>query len=380
MLQAYKNITGFLGSMTTKHPLLKIAPFHPDFLKYFDHLISEALTVLDALNATEEQRRVLREKLLDGNGFFAAVTEVETLIHLHHRGFEIRIEPLYPSRGPDFFVEKDDFQSFVEDRSIGPEDHEIGLDLKFEYLRTKLDKVKSRYSLHFTIPDGFVAYSKELKRAVSRAIDMLRKVEKENRKEAALYYLGPDDYVLLDKNILLAGYDANASEQELEIQSRCMQPGIFVVDYQQTSPEPISGMYALGDEPRWLRPHSRILKSLHAKISQMQKGARNVIALDISHANVTETNVTDALYGSIGIEIRIDPATGRPAMAGQIRERDGFFRLTTRVQAVVSVRRSRTAEAGFTTIWTVFPTNNDKAELPMTREELSQFGTVVEAE
>ena len=106
MLQAYKHITGFIGSLTTKHPLLKIAPFHSDFLKYFDELIGEALTTLDVVGATAEERRVLRDKLLDGNGFFAAVTEVETLIHLHRKGFEIKIEPLYPLRGPDFFVRR----------------------------------------------------------------------------------------------------------------------------------------------------------------------------------------------------------------------------------------------------------------------------------
>ena len=377
MLQAYKNITGFIGSVTTKHPLLKIAPFHSDFLKYFDDLIGEALTVLDTLGATAEERRVLRDKLLDGNGFFAAVTEVETLIHLHRKGFEIKIEPLYPSRGPDFFVERGGFQSFVEDRSIGPEEHEIGLDLKFEYLRAKLEKVKSRYSLHFTIPETFVAYSKEMKRAVSTAIEVLHQVENQNRREAALYYFGPGDYELLDRNILLAGYSANASERELEIQSRCAQPGAFVVDYQQSFPEPLSGMYALGDEARWLEPHSRIVKSLHAKISQMQKGKRNVIVLDISHANVTETNVADALYGTVGFQVKMDPATDRPKIAGQIRKADGFFRSTTRVQGVVSVRRARTDRGSFTTVWTVFPTNNGNAESPMTREELSMFGTVV---
>ncbi len=36
------------------------------------------------------------------------------------------------------------------------------------------------------------------------------------------------DYQLLDRNLLLSGYDSNASEEELEIQSRCMQPGAFV--------------------------------------------------------------------------------------------------------------------------------------------------------
>ena len=167
MLQQYANITAFLGSIPSKHLLVRIAPLRSDFLAYFDTLLSRATQVLDSTAVGEEQRQVLRDKLCDANGFFAAVTEVETLFHLAGGNFRLTIEPMYPSRGPDFLVEKKDgFRCFVEDRSIGPEEHEIGLDLKFDYLHKKLENVKSRYALHFNIPGQYVAYSPELKGAV----------------------------------------------------------------------------------------------------------------------------------------------------------------------------------------------------------------------
>jgi hypothetical protein len=375
VLQNYLNITTFLGSISSKHPLVKIAPFRPDFLVYFDNLLSRAVLILDSLPGAKEQRLVLRDKLCDRNGFFAAVTEVETLIHLANAKFNLIIEPMYPARGPDFLAEKNTFRCFVEDRSIGPEEHEIGLDLKFEYLQKKLEGVPSRYALHFDIPDQYVVYSPELKRAVHTALRVLKDVENAGKKEAALYYFGNGDYQLLNKNLLVSGYDLNASEEELEIQSRCMQPGILCVDYQRVSEEPETGLFALGDEARWLQPQSRIRSVLSSKIDQMVKGERNIIVLDISHANVTETNVADALYGSVGFEIGLQPAIQRPAVVGQKRKNDGFFRNTTRMQAVVAVRRVARNNS-LDTVWTVFPTNNAAAHMRLTIAELQQFGEI----
>ena len=94
----------------------------------------------------------------------------------------------------------------------------------------------------------------------------------------------------------MSGYDSNASEEELEIQSRCMQPGVFCVDYQRVSDEPAAGLFALGDEARWLQPQSRVRSILSSKIDHVVKGERNVIVVDISHANVTEREVADAVY------------------------------------------------------------------------------------
>lgn len=253
--------------------------------------------------------------------------------------------------------------------------NEIGLDLKFEYLHKKLDKVPSRYGLHFNIPDRYVAYSPELKGAVHTAISALKDLENAGKKEAALYYFSKDDYELLDRNLLVKGYDITASEEELELQNRCMQPGVFCVDYQRITEEPTTGMFALGDEARWMQPQSRIRSVLGSKIDQMVKGERNIVVLDISHANVREIDVADAVYGSFGVEISPDPATGRPMMSREIRKDDGFFRNTTRVQAVVAVRRTR-RDNTLDTTWTVFPTSNKNAQLRLTTAELQQFGDI----
>jgi len=173
----------------------------------------------------------------------------------------------------------------------------------------------------------------------------------------------------------LSGYDSNASEEELEIQSRCMQPGVFCVDYQRVSDEPAAGLFALGDEARWLQPQSRVRSILSSKIDQMVKGERNVIVVDISHANVTEREVADAVYGSVGIKVGLDAVTGRAAMLGQTRKDDGFFRNTTRVQAVVSVRRTPHGRS-LETVWTVFPTSNMNAQARLSSVELQQFGEI----
>jgi hypothetical protein len=373
MLQKYANITAFLGSIPSKHPLIKIAPLRSDFLIYFENLLLRATIILDTLDAGQDQRRVLRHKLCDANGFYAAVTEVETLIHLADANFNITIEPMYPARGPDFVVEKGNFRCFVEDRSVGAEEHEIDLDLTFDYLHKRLDKVPSRFALHFSIPDNYGAYSPELKRAVGLALRVLDGLEKSNEKEAALYYFGNGEYHVSKKNLLVSGYDSNATEEQLEIQSRCMQAGVFSVDYQRISEKPETGLFALGDEARWLEPQSRIRSVLSKKIDQMVAGQRNVVVLDISHANVTGTNVVDALYGSFAVEVGINSATDKPGILGYKRKMDGFFRKTTRIQAVVSVRRV-VKNGSLDTVWTVFPTNNPRAETRLTAAELRYFG------
>jgi len=62
-------------------------------------------------------------------------------------------------------------------------------------------------------------------------------------------------------------------------------------------------------------------------------------------------------------------------MLGQTRKDDGFFRNTTRVQAVVSVRRTPHGRS-LETVWTVFPTSNMNAQARLSSVELQQFGEI----
>ena len=57
-----------------------------------------------------------------------------------------------------------------------------------------------------------------------------------------------------------------------------------------------------GIEPRCLKRHERIRDKLASKINQIVSGHRNIIVIDISHAKARESDVADAVYGSVQVE------------------------------------------------------------------------------
>src|SRR3989441_6706218 len=73
--------------------------------------------------------------------------------------------------------------------------------------------------------------------------------------------------------------------------------------------------------------------------------------------------------------IRDKLVTGVQTCALPILKDDGFFRNTTRVQAVVSVRRTPHGRS-LETVWTVFPTSNMNAQARLSSVELQQFGEI----
>lgn len=376
MLQDFANITAMLGQLTVKHPLVRLAPFRPEFLRYFDGLLSQADEALTALNATSDQRKVLREKLLNGDGFFPAVTEVEALVHLRAANFALAIEPTYPLRGPDFLASAESFTCFVEVRSIGPEEWELGAELKFEYIRKKFEKVTSLYAAHFQVPDSYIAYSPQLKRAVTTAVRVLRELEQLGKAHATLYYFGEGDFHVSEQNLMLDPFALCWSEEQAEVQTRCLLPTTLSVDYQRIFSNPVSEGVAFGDDVRWLDPLSRIRGILNSKIKQLPGDARNVIILDISHANVRENQVEEALYGSARIDV-LHSVDGHLLGIEQRRNNDGFFKTTTRIKAIVTVRRVIAGDS-MDTIWTVFPTSNAASNDRLTRAEARRFGVLAD--
>src|SRR6266700_3405716 len=238
MLQDYPHIASMLGQLPTKHPLVRIESFRSDFVVYFDSLLAQADGVLKRLNATPEQRKTLRDKLCDGRNFFAAVTEVEALIHLDTAQFSISIEPLFPSRGPDFLVTDGGLRAYVEVCSLGPEEHELEAQLKFDYIRTKFQNVASLYAMFFRVPDSYGKDLSALRGAVNTSIRVLHELEQSGKEHAILYYFGEGDYHLSDHNLMLDPFALKWTEEEADIQARCLEHGTLSVDYKRTFDHP----------------------------------------------------------------------------------------------------------------------------------------------
>jgi len=371
MLQDYPNVAAMLGELSSKHPLVKIDGFRPDFMTYCDSLLAQADEILKRLNVTPEQRKTLKDKLRDGRNFFATLTEVETLLHLDAAGFSIQIEPLFPLSGPDFLVADQTFRSYVEVRSLGPEEHELDSQLKFEYIRTKYQKVESQYAMFFSVPDAYGTDLSALKDAVNTSIRLLREIEQSGKEHATLYYFGKGDYHLSDHNLMLDPFALNWTEGEAEIQARCLAHGTLSVDYKRSFDQPGTERVAFIPDARWLAPLPRVRSTLNSKISQLVEDHRNVIVLDISHANVREEEVEEALYGSVRTDVVLDD---RQILGiEQRRTNNGFFKNTTRVKAVVAMRRVPDGES-MRTHWTVFPSSNPTSALLFTKSELQRFG------
>lgn len=336
------------------------------FLHYTDALFGKCIAAMNDLNVSKEKRTRIVHKLLDSPAFYSILPEVETFVCLYEQRLSPELEPQFPGVGPDFWVRRDKFTSFVEVCSLATDQSELDFNLVGHYVHQKLQKTPSKYLIVFDVSRKLQPYSPFLKRSCNAARHFLSVLEEAATRKGTLYisddgepiqFIGGD--FVLEKADFLNAEKLRVHEQLQECPVR--------ISYELADVEQPGNYSMTTGGGSWLGGCDRIRGVLLDKLRQLPKKQRNIIILDWSYSATGEHDFLDALYGTSQIAYGLGENN-----VEFYHEKDGFFAKTSRVQAVVALNRNISGE--LKPRWTVFPTNDVNADNRMTLEQLRLFG------
>jgi hypothetical protein len=128
--------------------------------------------------------------------------------------------------------------------------------------------------------------------------------------------------------------------------------------------------------PEPVKDHERLRKILDDKRSQLPRASRGIIVLEVSELFMASNfSIERALYGDLLVGFPPvkgpEEPVGEAIMSGNKR---GFFRLTSRVSAVV-IHKRNVENDQIKNEWHVYPTNRANADtIRLTLAELECFG------
>lgn len=317
--------------------------------------------------------------------FADTLIELDYAVFLANRGFQIHMEPTAPQAGPDLLASRGDERYYVEVRRVGLDEAHAAADLATEDVFERLCKVRSRYSVTISMTAQYSAYSPELKQAIRLVKRILNEMGTRQIRNAALYYKGPDNYVVREGHEIHRKYDFTDSKKfkRQVVEEEWISGADFVAHLDDAGQERDRTAVAVshGLHPQNLQSdqtHLRLRSILQKKVKQLPRDETGVILIDITELSklmVDETTLCAALYGDLQLILRSIPgAEGFQQSA--VRKPNGFFMKTARVSAVV-VSKMEFDDGRLVFTRKVFPTNNPQAKV-LSTEELNCFGSVAD--
>lgn len=355
------------------HPLgrwQKSDPNNP-WIPYIEHLVKFILTDNRITFVTKDLRRKLRTE------YVSTVAEMESAVFLAQQGFVVTVEPTAPKKGPDLLAEWEGIPYYVEIREAGFSWDEDRIHLITKEIFARFSAVPSRYSVAFTIGDGYIPNSAQLKAAMAVVVDALELLKEDRPKSATLYYAHPDGKPLLPDGDL-GGTFARRKKQYQEI----VDKADFIAQFSDLGKEltgtPATLSRKLKFPPEPLKTHERLKNILIEKCSQLPKTSRGIIILEVSEQfMLSDFTIISALYGDL--EVEFPPVSGPGEPVGEMTTRSnerGFFGQAARVSAIVIHKRAIENEQ-IKSSWQVYPTNraNDDT-IRLNLAELEHFGDI----
>ncbi len=385
MEPAYPFLRKLLGDAWVEQEVLGNDPHHPLGLWHkknpgnaVGQHLERALEALISGGRVTFDRTRLAEKLKAE--FVPTLTELEWAVFLAKQGFMVIVESCAPKKGPDLQADRDGVSYFIEIRNVGPSKHDAGFSMTCADAFSRLKKIPSPYCVSLAMTGGYSAYSKQLKQAAVAVGKTVEKLKEDKIQRATLYYFSPEEQILNiggDIEWEPDGYTDDAKVREkLRRYERAQQAG-FIARFKDLGEErdhTIVGAHTL--VPRWGDDHRRLKQILNRKRTQLPKGCRGFLVLDVSDLLLDEESILSALYGTLQIHIAVGPEGMVSGGARADRAPTGFFGASSRVSAVVIYRR-RIENDAIEVQRAVCPTNRaDQDTIQLTLRELGCFGEV----
>jgi hypothetical protein len=340
------------------------------WLKYTDHLIRDVLNSPSiAFN-----REVLANKLKSKGDFVSTLAEMESAIRLTQQGFTVTLEPSAPEKGPDIRADLKSVPYFIEIRTVGLSEEETRRDDVTNEIFAKLNDTPSTFRVALTVGREYRRGTARLRDAIKAVVSCLDILRERGSREGKLYFANVNESVLV-----LPG--ANLTERHHAI----MQKADLIAEFDHTGTQqrgtPASVMQPHKSPPEPVRDHERLRRILEQKRSQLPKGERGIIVLEVSEIfMLSDFSINSALYGDLVIRFqRVGPHES-VGPAEQSRNNRGFLLHTSRVSAVVIQNRS-VQNGEITNQWRVYPTNRAFTDtIRLGLEELRLLGDVEDRE
>jgi len=155
---------------------------------------------------------------------------------------------------------------YVEMRKVGLDEEHRTVDAATEDVFTRLCTTPSQYDIVLSMTNDYVAFSPELKQASRRVASVLKDLEEKKLPEAVLYYHGPNDWVVRDRDVrktevrLLGRREAGAGRWR-SVSGR--EKHVFVAHFydsrERRERTPVA-ILSLGDDPGPLQPDQTYLR------------------------------------------------------------------------------------------------------------------------
>lgn len=360
------NATHLLGLWQRKNP-------KNPWVKYTEELARAIITS----EKTKFKPEVLAHKLKAE--YVPTLAEMESAEFLAQQGFEVTIEPTAPEKGPDLQADSDGVPYFVEVRAVGFSEEEHRVESVTKEIFARLGTVPSSYHVHVEFGEQYAANTPELKRAIDTVIDALGHLKEDRHPRATLYYSAPEKAMLNiggDMNTSLFVPRAAAQKRYKEV----AESADWIARLEDMGAErqgtAASAAKKLTLPLQPVKTHERLRKILQKKKNQLPKDSRGILMLETSELFMLDDfSVETALYGDLVVEF---PAVKSPCeKVGELtarRNTQGFFRLTSRVSAVV-IHKRVVEDGQVKSQWKVYPTNRANADtIQLTVAELRRFG------
>lgn len=335
------------------------------WVKYTEELVAIILTSKNI----KFNREVLANKLRSNADFVSTLAETESAVFLAQQGLAVTLEPMAPQKGPDLCAECDGVPYFIEVRTVGFSKDEDRRDSVSKEIFAKLNTVPSSYHVTLTVADEYTPASPKLRGAIKAVLDSLDALKERGAQGATLYYAGENEAVLVLPAVSLA-------EKYTDI----MQKAGFTARFERLKEEregtPASFFEPQKHPPEPVKDHERLRKILDDKRGQLPKASRGIIVLEVSELfMLSDFSIERALYGDL--LVGFPPVQGPEEPLGEAimsRNKRGFFRLTSRVSAVV-IQKRKVNNGEVKNEWHIYPTNRANADtIRLTVAELERFG------
>ncbi|HZU30869.1 MAG TPA: hypothetical protein VFB79_07120 [Candidatus Angelobacter sp.] len=330
-------------------------------------------TILTSANIKLDTRALAKK--LDAD-YGSTLAEMECAVFLAQQGFSVTLEPTAPEKGPDIRADWDETPYFVEVRALGDCEEDDRFKSITRQLFSRLNTVRSSYSVAITVGDEYFPGTSALKSAIDAVLESLN-IAKEHKWKSATLYHSPSG------TLLNPGGDFSGTRAgHREIVNKADFIARFTNLGEEREKTTASTIRPFKDPPKPDQTHERLKKILSKKRTQLPKNSRGIIVFDVSELfMLTDFSVESALYGDLVVTFPASINPGEPiGELGAQRNNRGFFRQTSRVSAVV-IHKRVVENATIRHEWKVYPTNRGNPDtIRLNLAELRRFGELGDRE
>src|SRR5579884_1553828 len=142
-------------------------------------------TILTSANIKLDTRALAKK--LDAD-YGSTLAEMECAVFLAQQGFSVTLEPTAPEKGPDIRADWDETPYFVEVRALGDCEEDDRFKSITRQLFSRLNTVRSSYSVAITVGDEYFPGTSALKSAIDAVLESLNIAKEHKWKSATLYH------------------------------------------------------------------------------------------------------------------------------------------------------------------------------------------------